>query len=172
MGTLTGESNGQVPVHSTGSTTQQPRLNLCSQRGQRGSSTTPPRAAKGRMGRQKGVKCRPFRVTGGQWRTPENVAWPGRMCSDQGRRADPRRGATPPSTRFSTTEAQFTGAQLGPTAAKGWMTTQRRNAGRNVTRVTFRFVVFVPGRGKQCRHTVLVTAIDPLITDQLSAVGV
>ena len=97
MRTVTGESNRA----STGALDRAPprrggrRIpvrsgsNARSQRRGRG-------AGKGRMGRQKGVECRPFQVTGGHWRTPENVAWPGTIALDQVRRPDPRRGSIPP----------------------------------------------------------------------------
>ena len=51
---------------------------------------------KGRMGRQRGVKCRQFQVNGGHCRTSENVSWPGTIALDQLRRTDPQRGSIPP----------------------------------------------------------------------------
>ena len=82
-------------MRSTGLIMQQPPPNPWSQRVQHAFSATSARAGKGRSGRQKGVKCMPFQVTGGHWRTLENVSWPGAIaliCID----AQPRGGFDSP----------------------------------------------------------------------------
>ena len=101
MGTFTGNRTERAPVRSTGPIMQLPLPNPWSQWAQHAFPTTSARAVKGRMGRQTGVKCRPFQVTGGHRRTPENVAWPGPIASDQVRRSDQRRGSIPPSSTLS-----------------------------------------------------------------------
>ena len=47
------------------------------------SNRPSPRASKGRKGRQKGVKYRPFQVTRGHCRTLENASWPGTIVPEQ-----------------------------------------------------------------------------------------
>ena len=90
-----GNRTKRTPMNSTGPITRRPPLHPWSQPVQGAFSATWARAGKARMGRQKGVKCRPLQVNGGHWRTPENVAWPGAIARDQVRRTHSRRGSIP-----------------------------------------------------------------------------